>query len=207
MVSVRLRDVACARGGHEIFRNVCAHLGSGGALVLCGANGCGKTSLLRILAGLLEPSRGEVIMQGKGALPCFLGHENALKKGMTAEANLLFWSVFLGAAKKDLVRGIEYFRLQDLLQTQVSHLSSGQLRRLALARLCLTDAPLWLLDEPASGLDRQALDCLGHVLSAHRAGGGMVVAATHIDLPLTDVELLQLDEERFCSYPEEDRVE
>lgn len=203
-MEVGLRDVVCTRGGNEVFRNVCARMGPGNALVLLGANGCGKTSLLRILAGFLEPSGGDVFVSRKRVPPCYLGHENALKKDMTAKANLLFWSFFLGAASENLAQGIKKFRLEPLLQMQVSHLSLGQRRRLALTRLCLTDAPLWLLDEPASGLDEQALDCLREVLSAHRAGGGMIVAATHSDLPLMDVNTLRLDDAKYHSHRKEE---
>ena len=189
---LELENVACVRGGCEIFRDVSLRLSAGEALELRGANGCGKTSLLRILAGLLAPSRGRVMLRGNSAPPCCLAHENALKRDATAEANLRFWAAFLGAPPAALQRAIEMFRLRLLLPTPVAWLSVGQRRRLALARLCLSDADLWLLDEPAAGLDEQARACLGAVLAAHRRAGGLVVAATHADLPLPAAERLHL---------------
>ena len=197
MREIRLHALACVRGEREVFRDVDAHLSAGDALVLQGANGCGKTSLLRILAGLLLPSSGEIRMQDISAPPCYLGHENALKRAMTSKANLLFWQRFLEAEEESLEEGIARFRLQPLLQTPVSYLSLGQRRRLALARLLLTPTPLWLLDEPASGLDEQALDCLGAAMASHRKNGGMVIAASHVSLPLEGAAVLRLDEARY----------
>ena len=196
MRQARLENVACTRGGREVFRAVSARLGAGEALELRGANGCGKTSLLRILAGLLAPSGGTVELRGIAAPPCWLGQENALKPDRTAQANLRFWAAFLGAPPQALERGIDMFRLRSLLRTPVAWLSSGQRRRLALARLCLGGAGLWLLDEPASGLDETARECLGAALAAHRREGGMVAAATHVDLPLPGAGVLRLDAPR-----------
>ena len=155
-----------------------------------GANGCGKTSLLRMLAGMLEAIRGEICI---GATACYLGHENALSRQLSAQANLEFWAKFLGAPKESLEESIDRLHLRALLPSTVSSLSLGQCRRLALARLCLTPATLWLLDEPASGLDTQAIDSLKALMISHRERGGMVVAASHVPLPLKDAATLQLD--------------
>ena len=196
MSRARLDNVACARGGREVFRAVSLRLDAGEALEVRGANGCGKTSLLRILAGLLAPSEGAATLSGMDAPPCLLGPENALKRDRTAEANLRFWARFLGAPPAALEYGVEMFRLHALLPLPVAWLSLGQRRRLALARLCLSGAGLWLLDEPASGLDRTARESLGAALAAHRQDGGMAVAATHVDLPLPGAAVVRLDAPR-----------
>ena len=190
---LELEAIACIRGECEIFRDVNLRLGGGEALELRGANGCGKTSLLRIIAGLLAPSRGRVTLRTGAAPPCYLAHENALKGDATAEANLLFWAAFLGAPAAALQRAVEMLRLRPLLPTPVAWLSVGQRRRLALARLCLSGAGLWLLDEPVVGLDEQSRACLGALLAEHRREGGLVVAATHADLPLPAADRLCLD--------------
>ncbi|MCY4032495.1 MAG: heme ABC exporter ATP-binding protein CcmA [Hyphomicrobiales bacterium] len=191
---IELREVACARGGREVFRSVHVRLRPGGALVVRGSNGCGKTSLLRLFAGMLKPVRGEIRLD---ATACYLGHENALSRQSSARANLEFWTKFLDASRESLEEGIECFHLRSLLSAPVSSLSLGQCRRLALARLCLTPANLWLLDEPASGLDAQALESLGALMASHRESGGMVVAASHVPLPLKDAATLQLDESGY----------
>lgn len=197
---IELRGVACARGGREIFRNVNVQLHPGGALVVQGANGCGKTSLLRMLSGMLKPARGEIQLD---TTACYLGHENALSKRSSARANLEFWAKFLDASNESLEKGIEYFRLNPLLPTPVANLSLGQCRRVALVRLCLTPAKMWLLDEPASGLDAQALESLGALMASHRESGGMVVAASHVPLPLKNAATLQLDESVYRYRQEE----
>ncbi|MCY4048610.1 MAG: heme ABC exporter ATP-binding protein CcmA [Hyphomicrobiales bacterium] len=197
---IELRKVACARGGREVFHNVNVRLRPGGALVVQGANGCGKTSLLRMLAGMLKPARGEIHL---GATACYLGHENALSKRSSAQANLEFWAKFLGASRESLEKGIECFHLRPLLPVPVASLSLGQCRRVALARLCLTPVKMWLLDEPASGLDAQALESLGTLMASHRESGGMVAAASHVPLPLKDAATLQLDESGYHRRQEE----
>lgn len=197
---IELREVACTRGGREIFRNVNVQLHPGGALVLQGTNGCGKTSLLRMLAGMLEPARGKVQVD---ATACYFGHENALSKRSSARANLEFWAKFLDASNESLEKGIQYFRLRPLLPMPVANLSLGQCRRVALVRLYLTPAKMWLLDEPASGLDTQTLESLGTLMASHRESGGMVIAASHVPLPLKDAATLQLDESGYHCRQEE----
>lgn len=198
--AIELREVACARGVREVFRNVSVRLRPGEALVVQGSNGCGKTSLLRILTGMLKPARGEIHLD---ATVCYLGHENALSRRTSSRANLEFWRKFLDASKESLEKGIECFHLRPFLPTPVSSLSLGQCRRLALARLCLTQANMWLLDEPASGLDAQTLESLGALMMSHREGGGMIVAASHVSLPLKDATTLQLDESNYHCRQEE----
>ena len=197
---IKLHKVACVRGGREVFRNVNVRLRSGETLVVRGANGCGKTSLLRMLAGILGAVSGEIYIS---TTSCYLGHENALSRRLSAQANLEFWAKFLDAPKESLEESIDRFHLGTLLPSTVSSLSLGQCRRLALARLCLTPATLWLLDEPVSGLDTQAIDSLESLMMSHRERGGMVVAASHVPLPLKGASTLQLDASDYHPRREE----
>ena len=179
-----------------MLRDVGFALPAGGALLLTGANGAGKSTLLRLLAGLRRPDGGAIRWNGTPiaddpgahAARCgFIGEQNALKPGLTAAENLRF-----AAAGRAIAPALEAFELTGLADLPTRMLSAGQRRRLALARLLVGTASLWLLDEPTLGLDTASVARLGAALAAHRAGGGLVVAATHLDLPLPDAQALRL---------------
>lgn len=183
-------DLACRRGEAVVFAGLSFRLAPGGALLLRGANGAGKSSLLRVLAGLLAPAAGRVLWAGADALADrtghgarvrYLGHADAVKPGLTVAANLAPWVRLWGG---DAAAALARAGLGPLAGLPARVLSAGQRRRLALARLTLGAAPLWLLDEPTLGLDAAAVARLGEALAVHRAGGGLVVAATHLPLPL-----------------------
>jgi heme exporter protein A len=173
-----LSDVACLRGDRLLFEAVDLSLAAGGALVVTGPNGIGKSSLLRIAGGLLRPSAGTV---ARGARAAWLGEASALDGESTLGDALSFWAksdgTTCGAAMEAM--GIAY-----LARVPVRYLSTGQRRRAAIARTIANDAPLWLLDEPANGLDSDGVARLGAAMAAHRAGGGAILAATHLKLPL-----------------------
>lgn len=167
----------------------------GEALVLTGANGAGKSSLLRLLAGLGRPAAGAVWWRGEAVATDlaayasqlhYVGHTDALKPTLTVEENVAAF------ARGDAAVALEQIGLGALARFPAWVLSAGQRRRTALARLALTPRPLWLLDEPANGLDAAALDRLGVLIAAHRAGGGIVVAATHTPLPVPGARELRL---------------
>lgn len=192
------RDLACLRGDRVVFAGLSFALPAGAALLLTGANGAGKSTLLRILAGLLRPAEGAVVWQGAdvAADPAahagrlrYLSHQDALKPALTVAENLDFFARLWGG---EVVPALAAMALAPLSDLPARVLSSGQKRRLALARLALAPAPLWLLDEPTTGLDAASVERLGPLLAAHRARGGIVVAATHIPLPLADVRELRL---------------
>jgi len=191
-------DLACWRGERAVFSDLSFELQSAGALLLTGANGAGKSSLLRVLAGLIAAAEGRLYWNGEDALADrvaharrlrYLSHADALKPSLTARENLGFHARLHGG---DVAQALAALDLADLADLPARILSSGQKRRLALARLALAPAPIWLLDEPTVGLDATSVDRLGTLLAAHRAAGGIVIAATHQPLPLPDARELRL---------------
>lgn len=192
------RDLACLRGERVVFAGLSLALPAGSALVLTGANGAGKSTLLRILSSLLRPAEGAVLWRGQdiAADPAshamrlrYLSHQDAVKPALTVTENLAFFAALWGG---DVAAALDAMALAPLAELPARVLSSGQRRRLALARLALSPVPLWLLDEPTTGLDAASVERLGPLLAAHRAAGGIVVAATHIPLPLPDAQELRL---------------
>ncbi len=195
------RDLVCLRGGRAVFSGLSFALPAGGALLLTGPNGSGKSSLLRLLAGLLRPAGGELLWDGAPVhnsldehreRVAFLGHLDAVKPVLTLRENLAFWAGLGGAAAARVEAALAQFALGDLAEVPVRLLSAGQKRRLALARLLLTGAPLWLLDEPTVGLDRASATALAEAIAAHRRQGGRVVVATHQVLELAEAQSLAL---------------
>lgn len=195
---LQARDLACIRGDRAVFAGLSFALPAGAALLLTGANGAGKSTLLRILAGLLPPAEGAVLWRGAdtAADPAahaarlrYLSHQDALKPALTVAENLAFFARLRGG---EVSPALAALGLDALAELPARVLSSGQKRRLALARLALAPAPLWLLDEPTTGLDAASVERLRPLLAAHRAAGGIVVAATHIPLPLDGARELRL---------------
>jgi heme exporter protein A len=187
---LQAEGLAAFRGERLVFRDVGFSLEAGEALLLTGPNGSGKSTLLRLLAGLLRPAAGTLRWNGEDALADlstharrvgYVGHLDAIKPGLTAAENLAFAARLSDGSVPDALAGMGLEELADLPGRM---LSAGQRRRLALARLTLARAPLWLLDEPTLGLDLRSVDRFGRALEAHRAGGGVVVAATHLPLPV-----------------------
>jgi heme exporter protein A len=178
--------LAAFRGEKLVFRDIDFSVPAGGALLLTGPNGSGKSTLLRVLAGLLRPAAGEVRWDGHVA---YVGHQDAVKPALTAAENLRFAAAVGGG---DVSAALDAVGLQELVDLPARMLSAGQRRRLALARLLLTDAGLWLLDEPTLGLDAPSVERFATMLAAHRARDGIVVAATHLPLPLVEAAELRL---------------
>jgi heme exporter protein A len=182
-------NLACLRGERVVFAGLDLILARGEALLLTGANGAGKSSLLRLLAGLLAAAEGRVLWDGAAEPPPlrYLGHADALKPAFTAAENLGFAAKLAGIAESRVAPALAAMDLAPLAALPARVLSAGQKRRLALARLALDtpgSVPLWLLDEPATGLDAASIERLGALFATHRAAGGMIVAATHQALPL-----------------------
>jgi heme exporter protein A len=191
-------EVAVFRGERLVFRDLSLAVSHGGALVLAGPNGSGKSTLLRLLAGLIRPAAGRLLWDGADALTdlagharrvAYLGHQDAVKPGLTAAENLRFSASVSG---RPIAAALAALGLEALADLPARMLSAGQKRRLALSRLLLSNAPVWLLDEPTLGLDTASLERFGGLLARHREGGGMVVAATHVTLPLPDAAELRL---------------
>lgn len=194
-------DLGCIRGDRPIFAGLDLSLDAGDALVLTGPNGSGKSSLLRVLAGFLQPAAGSVRWHGTdiaqtpdahAARLHYLAPYNAVKPGLTVAENLATWTVLRGADPQGIQPALETFGLGGLAEVAGRLLSTGQARRLALARLIAAPAPLWLLDEPAVALDSEGCRTLARVIARHRAGGGIVVVATHQDLGLPDAPRLNV---------------
>jgi heme exporter protein A len=181
-------QLACRRGDRTVFAGLDFELGAGELLILRGANGSGKTSLLRMVAGLIEPAAGRLALQGGPpdlaiAQQChFVAHQDAVKPALTGRENLGFWGAFLGDG--DVDAALAAFDLTAIAGLHAGLLSAGQKRRLALSRLALTARPLWLLDEPTVGLDRASRDRLSALMAAHLDQGGLMIAATHVEIGL-----------------------
>ena len=194
-------ELAAIRGERVVFAGLSFSLTAGEALLLTGANGAGKSTLLRLLAGLVPPAEGTLLWHGSDALadgPAhaarlrYLAHADALKPGLTVAENLTVWARLWGG---DTEAALHAVGLEGLGALSARMLSAGQKRRAALARLALAPVPLWLLDEPSVGLDTASIGLFGRMLAAHRAAGGMVVAATHVDLPLPGARTLRLGDD------------
>jgi heme exporter protein A len=211
-------DLACIRGNRPVFSGVEFSLASGGLLALTGPNGSGKSSLLRVLAGLLDPAGGAIrLSSGAGSagnegmaaaeasrqadgqtddLMHYFGHLDGLKSVFTLQENLAFWRTLYGTGELDIaisigeaVAQVGLGHMQDL---PVSVFSAGQRRRAGLARLLTAPRPVWLLDEPTAALDSDGETMLGGLMEAHLGCGGMIVAATHLALPVAPTQTLEM---------------
>lgn len=183
-------DLAVSRGERVLFRGLSFQVAAGEAVALTGANGAGKTSLLRAIAGFIRPDAGTVAFGDqapdaarRGGLH-LLGHLEGLKGARTAGDELAFQARWLGGDAAGIARAVEALRLAPLLDLPVRILSAGQRRRLALARLVAAPRPLWLLDEPLAPLDAHWRAALGDLMRAHLDGGGLILAAVHDPLPV-----------------------
>ncbi len=217
---LQAEGVAAFRGERLVFSGLSFSLRPGDATLLMGPNGAGKSTLLRLLAGLVRLAAGCVLWNGEDAFAdlaaharrlAYAGHLDAVKPGLTVAENLGFAARVANECRRSLLRGsgidpsrkgpsaplsihkaLDVFGLVDRADLPAGMLSAGQRRRLALARVILSPAPLWLLDEPTTGLDADLLDRAAAVFASHRGDGGMIVAATHVALPLPDAVELHL---------------
>jgi heme exporter protein A len=188
-------EVTCVRGGREVFAGLDFRAISGDAVAVVGRNGSGKTSLLRLIAGLLIPAGGTIALDGGDAeltLPeqChYLGHRDALKPALSVVENLTFWADFLGGERFDAGESLATVGLDHAADLPAAFLSAGQRRRLSLARLLTVRRPVWLLDEPTTALDVAGQAMFSGLMHKHLSGGGLIVAATHAPLGIDSREL------------------
>ena len=195
-------DLACFRGGRQVFSGLSFAVEAGEALVVLGPNGVGKSSLLRLVAGLVARAGGALRLEGGdpeltiAEQAHYLGHQDALKPSLTVEENLSFWSRYLGGgegAQAPLAQAaLAAVGLDGIAQLPAAYLSAGQRRRLSVARLIAVKRPLWLLDEPTSALDASAQAGLAGFMGQHLAGGGLIVAAAHGPIGLVAAKELRL---------------
>ncbi len=196
MLRIEASDIAVERGGRRVLSGLSFALDAGECLLVTGPNGAGKSTLLRAMAGLLPLRSGTLSHTPDSDAPLaeqahFVGHADALKGSLTVAENLTFLAAMLrtgeaGCSVEGSLAALGLARLADL---PASYLSAGQKRRVALARLLVARRPLWLLDEPSTALDRAAQGMLGKIMAAHRADGGLIVAATHASLGIDGREL------------------
>jgi len=187
---LELRGVAVRRGGRRLFSDLSLTLAAGDACALTGANGAGKTSLLRAVAGLVATEAGAIAFgtaeasDARGAGLHLVGHQDGLKPARTTREELLFWSAWSGGTQDSAEAAAVALELTSLLDLEIRRLSAGQRRRLALARLLAAPRPLWLLDEPLSPLDAGWRVRFGAMMQTHLASGGLILAAVHDPLPI-----------------------
>jgi heme exporter protein A len=189
------RGVKCVRGGREVFSGLDFQTAAGESLAVTGPNGSGKTSLLRLIAGLLMPAEGAIALDGGEAeltlaeQAHYLGHRDALKPALSVMENLSFWRDFLGGEVFDAGQSLAAVGLDHAAHLPAAYLSAGQRRRLSLARLLAVRRPLWLLDEPTAALDAAGQGLFAGLMRDHLARGGLIVAATHGPLGIEAREL------------------
>lgn len=189
---LRLHDLAVARGGRTVLEAVNLALSPGEALILQGPNGIGKTTLLRVVAGLARPLAGQVEMAPDSA--AYAAHADGVKAQMTAAENLLFWAQVFAhpAPRKAVEKAMASLDLDTLADRAAHEISAGQRRRLGLARLLVARRPVWLLDEPTVSLDTASVARFAGLVRAHLAAGGAALIASHIGLGLDDAAVVDL---------------
>jgi len=180
-----VHGLAVARGGVTVLEGVCFTLGRGEALALRGPNGIGKTTLLRTLAGLQPPLAGRV--DGADDSVAYAGHLDGVKPTLSVAENLGFWANMFG--QRDIGPALAAFDLEALAARPAQTLSAGQKRRLGLARMMVSDRPVWMFDEPTVSLDAGSVARFAQAVQAHCAAGGSAVMATHVELGLPAREL------------------
>ncbi|MGH1368873.1 MAG: heme ABC exporter ATP-binding protein CcmA [Maritimibacter sp.] len=199
-MALTVSDLTVARGGVAILSGLDFTLKSGAVMILRGANGSGKTTLLRTLAGLQPPLRGDINLPAEAIT--YGAHADGLKATLSVEENLTFWADVYGS--KRVAEALASFNLTSLKSRLAANLSAGQKRRLGLARLLVSERPIWLLDEPTVSLDQASVTLFAKAVRAHVAEGGAALIATHIDLGLeADVLDVTPYKARFDAPPEQ----
>jgi heme exporter protein A len=193
-------ELTCHRSGRSVFSGVNFAVASGELLTVSGRNGAGKSSLLRMIVGLVRIAAGTLTLEGGDSelsiaeQAHYLGHQDALKGSLSVAENLRFWAGFYGIRSTDVGKALEAIGLGALADLPAAYLSAGQRRRLSIARLVAVPRPIWLLDEPTTTLDAVAQQHLADLMRAHLAGGGLIVAASHGPIGLASTQELRLGE-------------
>lgn len=196
-----VENLLLERGGREIISSLGFEIVAGEALIVTGENGAGKSTLLRGVAGLLPLREGKVHLYDENGKPfetpvrelChYLGHDNAMKSALSVGENLSFWREFCTDPWLTVWEALEEVELGQTHDLPYHYLSSGQKRRIAIARLLVTERPVWILDEPTSGLDAHSVKVFATLCRSHCENGGILITATHHDLGLENTKHLSL---------------
>jgi heme exporter protein A len=194
-VHVRAGGVTLSRGGRTLVKDLAFAAAPGDALVITGPNGSGKTTLLRAIAGFIRPDGGDIaVAPGENTQIAYLGHSEGLKPNETVQDALDFWAGLQGVPAEAVEPVMRRMAVAHLAKRLCGTLSAGQRRRTAIARLALSNAGLWILDEPTAPLDARSRERLGDLIADYRAAGGVVIATTHADLYWPDETRLDLTE-------------
>ncbi len=209
-------DLTCVRGERTVFSGLTFAMDAGGMLLLVGPNGSGKSSLLRLMAGLSPPAHGVIRWQDTDTMDDpeahngrlhYVGHHDAIKPVLTVAENLRFWAEMHGGSTdvdRRVSQALEGFGIPYLSDIPARYLSAGQSRRTSLARILSSPAPLWLLDEPTTALDRDAVAALEAAITEHRSAGGMAVISTHTPIKGDGAETLDLTPFAQAAHDSED---
>lgn len=199
MMRLIAENLGGERSGQPVFSAVDFSLGAGQCLIITGPNGVGKSTLLRVVAGLLPGASGSVRLEDGGdhfptvaSASHYLGHLNAMKPAMTVIENLCFWQEFCGDPAVGVAEALDLVGLGGIGHLPYGYLSTGQRRRISIAKLLVSRRPVWILDEPSAGLDRQSERQLVRLMAAHLGEGGMIVAATHQPLGIEGATKLEM---------------
>jgi heme exporter protein A len=195
-MQLAIERLTCVRGERRLFENLSFALAPGQALLVTGPNGAGKTSLLRLIAGLIVPATGRITLDGESPSRAresihLLGHLDAAKGALTVTENLTFARTLAGG-DGSVAHALDAVGVKSAARLPVRVLSAGQKRRLALARLLVSERPLWLLDEPTATLDVDGQRRLAAMIAAHRARGGLAIVASHAAVDLADAAEIRL---------------
>lgn len=202
-MTLEVKNLQCIRGDRELFTELSFSLEANQLMMLEGRNGSGKTTLLRALCGLYLPEQGEILWDNESIKKkdeayrrelLYLGHLNAIKSDLSVLENLRINTLLAGEKVSDdeLMEALDVIGLYAFEEFPTSQLSQGQKRRVALARLIVSKAKLWILDEPFVALDIAAVELLQSIIAKHVDNGGMVILTTHQEVPLTSGKIKRL---------------
>ena len=202
-MDLNIEKISLKRGNRLLIKDLSFSLKKGESLLVTGPNGVGKTTLIRSIAGFLDPEKGKISYQAEAKTTDqddeetrrehihYIGHKNGIRTSLTVLENLEFWKSFF-ASETDLKEIIKTYYLESLINIPAGYLSAGQKRRLGLARLSIVKRAIWLLDEPTVSLDEMSANIVATAASNHLKNGGILVAATHIPLEIPFTQHIQL---------------